>query len=206
MNIHHSTLKTIVAAFAVLAVPAAAFAAPALTGSSTAPRTASVTTTTTSCPRGWGSLPEVNNHVRSPLSKTPTTVTNVRTGRHTCFDRLVVDLTGGATGYDVRYVSSVREDASGRLVPLRGGARLQIVVRAPAYNINTGKPTYAPKNPMELTNLSGYSTFRQVAFAGSFEGQTTLGLGVRARLPFRVFTLAGPGSNTRLVVDVAHRW
>jgi hypothetical protein len=35
---------------------------------------------------------------------------------------------------------------------------------------------------------------------------TKLGLGVRARLPFRVFTLAGPGSGTRLVIDVAHQW
>jgi hypothetical protein len=54
--------------------------------------------------------------------------------------------------------------------------------------------------------VSGYRTFRQVAYAGSFEGQTTIGVGVRARLPFRVFTLAGPGSNSRLVIDVAHHW
>lgn len=32
------------------------------------------------------------------------------------------------------------------------------------------------------------------------------GLGVRARLPFRAFTLPGPGNGTRLVIDVAHRW
>jgi hypothetical protein len=136
----------------------------------------------------------------------PTTVTNVRTGRHACFDRLVIDLAGGTTGYDVRYVSSVRQDGSGILVPLRGGSRLQIVVRAPAYNINTGKATYAPKNNKELANVTGYRTFRQVAFAGTFEGQTTLGLGVRARLPFRVFTLPGPGAGGRVVIDVAHRW
>jgi len=29
---------------------------------------------------------------------------------------------------------------------------------------------------------------------------------VRARLPFRVLTLDGPGSGSRLVVDVAHYW
>jgi len=29
---------------------------------------------------------------------------------------------------------------------------------------------------------------------------------VRARLPFRVFVLAGPGNGSRLVIDVAHRW
>jgi hypothetical protein len=209
MNIHHKLTKTIVAAVAVLAVPAAAFAAPALSGSSTAPHSTSTASTasvsTASCPRGWGSLPEANNRVRARTPAT-TAVTNVRTGRHACYDRLVVDLKGGPTGYDVRYVRNVYQDGSGFLVPLRGGAKLQIVVRAPSYNIDTGKATYTPKNSKELTNVAGYRTFRQLAFAGSFEGQTTIGLGVRARLPFRVFTLAGPGSNSRLVIDVAHHW
>ncbi|HET6919349.1 MAG TPA: hypothetical protein VFI46_07775 [Jiangellaceae bacterium] len=38
------------------------------------------------------------------------------------------------------------------------------------------------------------------------EGQTTLGLGVRARLPFRVFVLSGPADGSRVVIDVAPRW
>ncbi|TDW84061.1 hypothetical protein EV137_6865 [Kribbella pratensis] len=199
MNIHHKLTKTIVAGLAVLAVPAAAFAAPALAGSSTAPRSTS-TVSTASCPRGWGSLPEANSRmVQSP-------VTDIRTGRHACYDRLVVDLGGRSSGYDVRYVGTVHQDGSGFVVPLRGGAKLQIVVRAPSYDLNSGKATYTPKNSKELTNVAGYRTFRQLAFAGSFEGQTTIGLGVRARLPFRVFTLAGPGSNSRLVIDVAHHW
>ena len=201
MNIHHITRTTILAAAAVLAIPAAAIAAPSLAGSASAPRTTTAsTTTTTSCPRGWGSLPEAN----SRMTQAP--VTAVRTGRHACYDRLVFDLRGRAPGYDVRYVGTVYQDGSGFRVPLRGGAKLQIVVRAPAYDISTGKPTYTPNNPKELSNVTGYSTFRQVAFAGSFEGQTTIGLGVRARLPFRVFTLAGPGSGSRLVVDVTHHW
>ena len=54
--------------------------------------------------------------------------------------------------------------------------------------------------------MAGYGTFRQVAWAGSFEGQSTIGLGVRARLPFRVLVLDGPGDDARLVVDVAHSW
>ena len=49
--------------------------------------------------------------------------------------------------------------------------------------------------------MSGYRTFRQVAWADSRRHYTYFGLGVRARLPFRVFTLPG-----RLVIDVAHRW
>ena len=54
--------------------------------------------------------------------------------------------------------------------------------------------------------MTGYRTFRQVAWAGSFEGRTTVGLGVRAWLPFRVFTLTGPDSGSRLVIDIAHTW
>jgi hypothetical protein len=199
MNIHHITRKTILATIAVMAIPTAALAVPALAGSASAPRTSSTVSTTTACPRGWGSLPEAN----SRMTQAP--VTAVRTGRHACFDRLVVDIRGRAPGYAVRYVTNVYTDGAGQLVPLRGGAKLQIVVRAPAYDA-AGRPTYNPAKPRELSNVSGYSTFRQVAFAGTFEGQTTLGLGVRARLPFRVFTLAGPGSGSRLVIDVAHLW
>ena len=55
-------------------------------------------------------------------------------------------------------------------------------------------------------NVSGYRTFRQVAWAGSFEGQSTVGLGLRARLPFRVTAVDGPGTGSRLVIDVAHSW
>ncbi len=197
MYIHRITRKTIFAALACMAIPAAAIAAPAVAGSSSAPRT--VSAATASCPKGWGSLPEANSRMTSAP------VTAVRTGRHACFDRLVVDIRGRAPGYNVRYVTNVYTDGAGFLVPLRGGAKLELVVRAPSYDDN-GRPTYLPAKSSELSNVAGYSTFRQVAYAGSFEGQTTIGLGVRARLPFRVFTLAGPGSNTRLVIDVAHHW
>jgi hypothetical protein len=132
--------------------------------------------------------------------------TNVRSGRHTCYDRLVIDGPAGGFTSHVRYVSQVLSQAKGDVVPLRGGAKIEIVVRANDYNINTGVPTYTPANRRELTNVTGYSTFRQVAWGGSFEGYTTIGLGVRARLPMRVFNLAGPGSRSRLVIDVAHHW
>ena len=153
------------------------------------------------CGITWGSLAKTS----TPMSTN--TVTNVRAGRHACFDRLVIDLKGTTTtGYDVRYVTEVREDGSGRLIPLRGGADLRVIAKAPAYT-SSGSPTYRPANRAELVDVSGFSTFRQVAWAGSFEGQTTLGLGVRARLPFRTFTLTDTtAGTTRLVIDVAHRW
>jgi hypothetical protein len=149
------------------------------------------------CGLTWGSQPES----ATGSGATPT-VTDVRAGRHTCFDRLVVDLPGGGrVGYDVRYVPGLHEDGSGRLVPLRGGAVLQIVVRAPSYDEHG--VTYAPAHPREVVRTAGFATFRQVGWAGSFEGYTTLGIGTRARLPFRVVTLTGP---PRLAVDVMHHW
>jgi hypothetical protein len=102
----------------------------------------------------------------------------------------------------------VTNDPSGKPVPLRGGAALAIVLKADDHDAN-GAPTYTPANRSELVDVSGYRTFRQVAWAGSFEGTTQIGLGVRARLPFRVTTLTGiPGSSngTRVIIDVAHAW
>lgn len=155
--------------------------------------------TTSYCGLVWGSL------VKTDPAMSTASVTNVRTGQHYCFDRMVVDLNGPVAGYTVQYVPTVVQDGSGLAIPLRGSAFLQVTVNAPAYDSN-GNVTYSPAAKAELSDVSGYQTFRQVAYAGSFEGYTSFGLGVRARLPFRVFTLDGPGSGSRLVVDVAHFW
>jgi hypothetical protein len=151
------------------------------------------------CGITWGSL--TKSHTATAVAP----LVNVRAGRNDCYDRMVLDVRAAADGYRVEYVPEVYQDGSGTLVPLRGGAKLQVVAYAPAYDDNYG-PTYQPADPRELVNVTGFSTFRQIAWAGSFEGQSTIGLGVRARLPFRVFTLDGPGTGARLVIDVAHQW
>jgi len=157
------------------------------------------------CGVTWGSLPKAHSASDTDM------ITNVRAGRHTCFDRLVVNLGGQDTtfgSYSVRYVPVVRTDGAGDALPVRGAADLQVVLKAPAYD-GDGHATFTPANRNEVVNLTGYSTFRQLRWGGSYEGYTTMALGVRARLPFRVFTLQGvPQSDLgpRLVIDVAHRW
>jgi len=151
------------------------------------------------CGITWGSLAKTAGPVSSPGKH----LTNVRTGQHDCYDRMVLDLDGTtATGYSIKYVSNVYADGSGQLVPLNGGAKLQIVLRAPAYN-TSGTPTYPATTGQKLpgVSLTGYQTFRDAKFAGSFEGETIVGLGVRAQLPFRVFT-----ETNRVIIDVAHYW
>jgi hypothetical protein len=201
MKTSRRPIRTAFAVLAVAAVPAGAVAVPtfARPASHATIRTAA---TTTACASGWGSLPEAGNRAGTGGGW----LTNVRAGRHACYDRLVVDNSSRGTSYSVRYVPAVSMDGSGDPVPLRGAAKLQIIVSPPDYDVNSGQSTYSPANRRELVNVTGYRTLRQVAHAGSFEGQTTLGVGVRARLPFRTFTLAGPGGGSRLVIDIAHRW
>jgi hypothetical protein len=157
------------------------------------------------CGITWGSLAKASH----PAEGDGEVITDIRAGRHACFDRLVFDVGGQDTRfstYDIRYVGLVHQDGSGFAVPVRGGAVLQVIVGAPSHD-QYGNPTLP--NSRELVNVTGFRTLRQVASAGDFEGQTTIALGVRARLPFRVFTLAGtPQSDDtpRLVIDVAHAW
>jgi len=156
-----------------------------------------------SCRQSWGSQAKQlgNNSPGFP----PTLLTGVRTGRNVCFDRLIFDLAGPAIGYRVEYVAQVTADGSGDPIPLRGGAFLQIGLATAAYG-DAGQPTYQPADASNIVDVRRFTTFRQVALDGTFEGITTLGLGVRARLPFRVFVLPGPGSASRVIIDVSHRW
>jgi hypothetical protein len=153
------------------------------------------------CGITWGSLPEAADSSDVAL------LTNVRAGQHACFDRIVLDYADDADGYHVRYVSAIRGLGLPRPVDLRGGALLEIVVQTPygedAPSFWSG---YDPPNPNALVNVTGWRTFRQASLVEVYESQVTLGLGVRARLPFRVFTLDGPGQGSRIVIDVAHRW
>ncbi|HEY0620214.1 MAG TPA: hypothetical protein VGD15_21590 [Kribbella sp.] len=162
------------------------------------------------CGVTWGSLDKNGGSYETYLG-----LRRVRAGQHACFDRLVIDLAGDLPAYySVGYVDQVRSPegssppqvgpaARGTVIPTRGGARLAIFVSAQLFS--DGQLIYRPADPAELVNVTGWQTFRQVAFGAHAYG-ATIGLGVRARLPYRVFTLPGPGHGSRLVIDVAHRW
>lgn len=108
-------------------------------------------------------------------------MTNVGTGRHDCYDRVAVDVPGakeGSIGYSVRYVSQLVQAGSGQAVPVPGRAVLEIVIRAPACDLGTGKATYPAKPGHSLpgVRLAGYRSSRVQVVDG------------------------------HLVVDVEHRW
>ncbi|MGX7828645.1 AMIN-like domain-containing (lipo)protein [Actinokineospora sp. 24-640] len=149
------------------------------------------------CGITWGSQSKT-----ASWSPTVAVLTGIRAGRHACFDRLVFDVQNGeVAGFQVRYVASVTTPF-GHVVPLRGGAKLSIKMGVSDY-AGPAQPRFrCPEvSCTELVDVSGYPTFRQVSHGGAHLGNMLMGLGVRATLPFRAYTLPG-----RLVIDVAHRW
>ncbi len=181
---------TLVATAAVLAVGIV----PAVAGAASAGPYCGIT---------WGSV------AKSSAQMTHAPLTAVRAGRHECFDRLVLDIAGRpAAGYNVRY-DVARAEGTGDPLPVEGGAVIAISVKAPAYD-DHGSVTVPWRGPAVIRpdqfTADGFRTFRHLVWGGTYEGYSSFGLGVRARLPFRVFQLDGPGDATRLVIDVAHRW
>ncbi|MGW2785151.1 AMIN-like domain-containing (lipo)protein [Streptomyces populi] len=165
-----------------------------------APAPAGAATAAVTCPTGWGSLP------KTAADADDGSLTDIRTGQHDCYDRMVFDVpTAGTTGigYTAHYVDAFIQDPSGIRIPVSGGAIIEILVSAPSYDPETNTATYPGRGgqPLPGVDLTGYRTFRDAKFGASFEGVTQVGLGVRARLPFRVTQLSG-----RLVIDVAHSW
>jgi hypothetical protein len=141
---------------------------------------------------GFSTEPKVVEH---PPVGSPKLV-GLRAGRHPGFDRVVFQLDGPIPSYySVRYVPVVRLDGSGEPLALRGGAFLEVVVRAPTHDEHY-RPVLTP------TRLRpDFPALREVSAPGSFEGQTSAGIGVTRRVGFRVFELTGP---TRIVIDLAH--
>src|SRR4051794_15673489 len=155
--------------------------------------------TAAACPTGWGSGAKVGGALMGGDH-----LVDIRTGRHECYDRMVFDIPGGGRiGYQVQYVNRFHADPSGQYIPVAGGAILNIGIGAWSYDLEAGVPTYPGEVGEHLpsVNVNGYTTFRDTRFGGTYEGETQVGLGVRARLPFRVTQL-----DDRVVVDVAHSW
>lgn len=152
------------------------------------------------CGITWGSLSKTSG----ALSTAP--LLTAETGRHACFDRVVFEFNGSARGYSIHYGETYTEGQGLPLSPYTaGGALINVQLWAPSYD-DDRQATFVARTGQHVVNVVGYPTLRDMVFGGSFEGYSTFAVGVRARLPFRVFTLAGPGTHSRIVLDIAHQW
>ncbi|HEY0454217.1 AMIN-like domain-containing (lipo)protein [Actinophytocola sp.] len=133
----------------------------------------------------------------------------VRAGQHDCYDRVVFDVNGPTdVGYAVRYVPVVTVDGSGTPMPVPGKAALEVVLRAAVqgYDDSGHQPGKVLADTGDyLCSPTGWRSLRAVRFAGFFEGQSTLAVGVREKLPFRVTTQLDRANQVRRVIlDIAH--
>ncbi|MGY1811598.1 AMIN-like domain-containing (lipo)protein [Blastococcus sp. SYSU D00820] len=126
------------------------------------------------------------------------TVTDIRTGRHEGFDRVVFEVDGeGTPGWDVRYVDEALSQGSGEPVAVEGDAVLQVTLTGVGYPFDTGVEEYSGPDPLPG---EGTQVVTEVAFDATFEGTTVAFIGTTAEVPFRVYLLEGPA---RVVVEVA---
>ena len=194
----------------VAAVAVAALAAcdtggqPDAAGSSAASTTAPTTSSSPAaegCDEDWGTAE------KSAEPSTSDAFYQVRAGKHDCFDRIVMDIDGQAdVGYLVGYVPVVSADGSGNPFPVAGKAALQVVLHAPAQGSDEAGGKIFAKAGDRLypaSRLAGWRSLREIRFAGSFEGYSTVAVGVRGKLPFRVSTELD-GQVRHVVIDIAH--
>ncbi|MFD6158741.1 hypothetical protein ACFWF7_01125 [Nocardia sp. NPDC060256] len=127
------------------------------------------------------------------------TVTNIRIGHQSGFDRVVYDLGGkGAPGWIVQYADRAVQDGSGKPIDVAGNSILEVQILGSAYPFDSAVAPYAGPDP--ATDPSA-PLIAGVYRTTVFEGTTQSFIGVNADRPgFTVTTLTNP---TRLVIDVA---
>jgi hypothetical protein len=123
------------------------------------------------------------------------TLTDVRAGGHSGFDRVVFEFRGAVPEHQVRYVDRLVQDGSGNPVSVAGTADLEVVFQGANAHRQDGSPTISPRRfPTGLTAV------KEIAQVGDFEAVVTYGVGVDRKRPIKVSTLSNP---SRLVIDVS---
>lgn len=137
-------------------------------------------------------------HVTRYPAPTPI-VKNLRYASHPGFDRIVVDISGKAPGYDNRYVSGLYYCGTGNPVTgLASGRKFLKLDLTPAQaHTNAGANTYSGP----VNRYIGLPTVKRIVKLCDYEGHVTFGLVLDAKEGFHTYTLYSP---TRIVVDVNH--
>ncbi len=132
-----------------------------------------------------------------PEEDTEVTVSEVRTGSHESFDRIVIELDGkGAPGWYVSTDKAPTADGSGLPIRYEGDTALVIDVRG------VQMPSNATGDPAPVHNVAE-GVVRSADVQGVFEGMQRIVIGLADDNPTYNVTLLD--SPTRIVVDVTRR-
>lgn len=119
-------------------------------------------------------------------------LTNVRTGHHATFDRVVFDLTGGQVQDSVSSIPEPVNCGSGKPISADGVEFLEVRLQPADGHSYTGSRNID-------TNLP---TAQSVVFTCDFEADLSIAIGVNHRNPtYRAYYLTNP---LRYVVDIDH--
>jgi hypothetical protein len=119
-------------------------------------------------------------------------LTNVRTGHHAEYDRVVFDLTGGQVPVSISTISEPTNCGSGNAIPAKGVEFVEVRLQPADAHSYTG--------PRKIT--TGLPTAQSVVFTCDFEADLSIAIGVNHRSPRIVAGYyTGP---LRYVVDIYH--
>jgi hypothetical protein len=110
-------------------------------------------------------------------------------------------------GFNAAYVTppnGVMTDGKGDQINLKGDADLRITIFAPIEYDYGQVPEFDPWTAYSPAVGSDFQSLQEVRYAGSFEGQTVFGLGVKTKKPFAVEYSHGSAGETLVVVMIAH--
>jgi peptidoglycan/xylan/chitin deacetylase (PgdA/CDA1 family) len=124
------------------------------------------------------------------------TVTGIRAAQHSeCkYDRIVIDLNTPIPSYELRYVSQVTADGSGRPVAVPGGGAAYLVLTLHPAQAHTAAGSIVP-----AVAALGYPMLKGYALSGDYEGYVSIALSLATITSVRVGELYG-----RVYVDVAY--
>ena len=154
-------------------------------------------TITGACPTVTNTDP-VNNGF--PMQISSVVGSDIRTGAHLCFERIVLELGGeGETpGYQVAYEDDpIKLSPSDQTVEIAGEATLML--RVAAWMTTVEGDGYQGPTELAPSNVEHVLELRMVE---NFEGMCAWAIGLDRERPFTVTTLTGP---SRIVIDVATR-
>jgi hypothetical protein len=129
-------------------------------------------------------------------------LTDIRTGRHACYERVVFDFRreGGGPGtisYDIGYRRPPFAGPSGQPIPVDGNAFLQVAFRpARGHTGPTAEPTYT--GPFEI-RPRGLASVREIQRIEDFEATLVWVIGLDQRRQFNVVQLDDPD---RVAIDI----
>jgi len=123
-------------------------------------------------------------------------ITAIRAAHHAevtpHYDRVVFELSSLPSGITVEYVPQLIGDGSGRIIPIQGGAILQVRFSpASAHN-----QQFQPTVPARIS--FGLPMVKEVVQSGDFESVVTYGIGISKKSEWRFLTLSNP---TRVAID-----